>query len=151
MAEAPVATISASQLYSPASPFQHEGALLQINAVDVVVNHLGAEALGVGEKARHQIRPLHAVGIGRPVVHFGGVHQLAAVRQAGNQRRLQIGAGGVNGGGITGRAGTENNQAVVLGHGTLLKSGKNDGIKSGKNDGIVNKNSPSLSTKVLTQ
>ena len=73
----------------------------------------GVEALGVLLEALHQVRALHAVGIGRPVVDVGGGHQLAALGQAGDQHRLQIGAGGIDGGGIAGGAGTEDQEAGV--------------------------------------
>jgi hypothetical protein len=52
--------------------------------------------------------------IGRPVVHVGGGHHLAALRQAGNQCGIKVGARGINGGGISGGAGAQDNQAMML-------------------------------------
>jgi hypothetical protein len=56
-ADAPVAMISASQVYSPASPISRIGFLVQLRGVDVVEHDLGVEALGVLLEARHQFRP----------------------------------------------------------------------------------------------
>ena len=88
---------------------------MQLGGVDVVENDFGVEALGMLLEALHQFRALHAVHVGRPVVHFGGGHQLAALCQAGDEHGFQVGACGIDGGGVTGRAGTEDEQAVMLG------------------------------------
>jgi hypothetical protein len=113
---APVAMISASQVYSPLSPTRRIG-FSPGRGVDVVEDHLGVEALGVLLEARHQLGALHAVGVGRPVVHFGGGHQLAALGDAGDEHGLQVGAGGVDGGGVAGGAGAEDQQLdVTSGH-----------------------------------
>ncbi|KAI1692731.1 hypothetical protein Ddc_23368 [Ditylenchus destructor] len=104
---------------------QREGALGEVDRVDVVENDLRLEAFGVLLEALHQVGALHAIGVGRPVVHLGGGHQLAALLQAGDDDRLQVGAGGVDGGGPTGRAGTENQQLGVasgLAHGSEMGS-----------------------------
>jgi hypothetical protein len=77
LAVAPVAMISASQVYSRCRP-QPERPLGQVGGMDVVEHGLGVEALGVRLHARHQVRPHQAVGIARPVVDLGGGHQLAA-------------------------------------------------------------------------
>jgi hypothetical protein len=70
--------------------------------------------------SRHQVGPLDAIGVGRPVVDIGRRHQLAALGQAGDQHRFQVGASGIDRGGVTGRAGTEDDETAVtgsLGHG----------------------------------
>jgi len=82
--------------------------------VDVVEHHLGLEALGVLHEALHQFGALHAVDVGGPVVHFGGGHQLTALGHAGHQHGVQIGAGCVDGRGVAGRAGTQNQDFGVL-------------------------------------
>jgi len=87
---------------------QCEGALAQIDGADVVKNNLGFEAFGMGQKALHQIGALHAVHIGRPVVDFGRRHQLATLRDTGNQHRIQVGACCVNGRGVASGAGAQN-------------------------------------------
>ena len=98
---------------------QRERLFSQLGGVDVVEDHFGFEAAGVGFEAGHQFRALHTIGIGRPVVDLGRRHQLAALGHAGDQDRFEIGAGGVDRSGITGRAGTENDKGAVaagLGH-----------------------------------
>ncbi|KAG1454730.1 hypothetical protein G6F57_015444 [Rhizopus arrhizus] len=94
---------------------QLERALRLVGGMDVVEDDLGLEALGMGLHACHQVRPHQAVGVTRPVVHLGGGHQLAALLQAGDDDRLQVGTGGVDGGGPAGRAGTEDDEALVAG------------------------------------
>ena len=91
-----------------------ERAARQIGRVDMVEDDLGLEALGMRLHARHQVRTHQAVGIARPVVDLGRRHQLAALLQAGDQHRLEVGAGGIDGGGVAGRAGTEDQQLAVL-------------------------------------
>jgi hypothetical protein len=73
------------------------------------------KTLGVLGHSLHQHRTLQAFNVAGPVVHLGGGHQLAALLQAGDQRRLEVGAGGVHGGGVAGGAGAEDQQAAVLG------------------------------------
>ncbi len=88
--------------------------------MDVIENDLGIEAAGMRLETGHQLRTLYAIGIGRPVVDIGRRHQLAALRKAGDQQGFQVGAGGVDGGGVAGGAGAENDEATVangLGHG----------------------------------
>ncbi len=83
--------------------------------MDVVEDDLGLEALGMRLEARHQIGTLHAIVVGRPVVDFGRRHELSALRESGDQHRLQVGACGVYCGGVSGGAGAEDQQAGVLG------------------------------------
>ena len=90
------------------SPSQHERALAQARGMDLVGDHFGLEALGV--PALHQVRSLDAVGVGRPVIHIGRGHELAALRHAGDQHRPQVGPRRCNRGGITRRAGAENQE-----------------------------------------
>mmetsp|Transcript_42323 Transcript_42323/g.99391 ORF Transcript_42323/g.99391 Transcript_42323/m.99391 type:complete len:275 (-) Transcript_42323:708-1532(-) len=94
---------------------QGERALREVDRVDVIEHDLRLEALGVLLEALHQLRALHAHHVGRPVVDFGGRHQLAALGHAGDQRGLQVGAGGIDRRGVAGRAGAEDEQSVVLG------------------------------------
>jgi hypothetical protein len=56
---------------------------------------------------------MHAGDVGRPVVDLGGGHQLAALGHAGDQHRVQVGAGGVDGGGVAGGAGAEDQDLGV--------------------------------------
>ena len=74
----------------------------------MIKNNFGFEALRVTLKALHQIRPLHAIGIGRPVIHIGGGHELATLGETGDDHRFQICTCCINRGAITCGAGAEN-------------------------------------------
>ena len=89
----------------------------QFGRVDVIGNHLGTETLGVLPEAVHQLGALNAGGVGRPVVHIRGRHQLAALFQAGHHDRPQIGARRIHRRRVSGRAGTENQDARMFGLG----------------------------------
>jgi hypothetical protein len=56
---------------------------------------------------------MHALHVGGPVVDLGGRHQLAALGHAGDQHRFEVGARGVERGGVAGRAGAEDQDAGV--------------------------------------
>jgi hypothetical protein len=60
---------------------------------------------------------LYAVDVSRPVVHVRGGHQLAALGDAGDQHRVEVGAGGIDGCGVACGAGTKNQDFGVLGGG----------------------------------
>ena len=107
--------MSASQVYSPASPTQAERPLVELDGVDLIEDDFGLESLGVLLETRHQIGTLNAVGIGRPVVDVGGRHELAALRETGDEHRAQVGARSVYCRGEPGGTGTEDQQARVLG------------------------------------
>ena len=77
----------------------------------MVEDDLGLEALGMLLHALHQRRASEAMRVTRPVVHLGGGGQLAAGLDTGDQQRFQVGAGGIDGSAITGRAGTQNDDA----------------------------------------
>ena len=115
LAEAPVAMTSASQVYCAESPFSRNGRLAQLDLVDVIEDDLGVEALGVLEEALHEVGAHDAVDVGGPVVDVGGRHQLAALRDAGDQHRLQVGARRVDRGRVAGRPGAEDENAGVVG------------------------------------
>jgi len=102
--------------------FQHEGALVELGGVDVIEDDLRAEAFGVALEPLHQFGPLHAIGVGRPVVHLGRGGELAAHGHAGDQRGLKVGARGIDRGGVTGRTRSQDQQAVVLGAHQLSSS-----------------------------
>ena len=93
---------------------QAERPLGELRGVDVVEHDLGVEALGVREETRHQIGALDAVVVSGPVVDLGGRHQLAPLRKTGDQHRLEVGAGGVDGRGVARRAGSEDQDAGVF-------------------------------------
>ena len=83
---------------------ERERTLAEVHLVDVVKNNFGLETLRMFQETLHQLRPLHAMHIGRPVVHIGGGHELATLRNTGDQHRAQVGARCVHGCGIAGRA-----------------------------------------------
>ncbi len=83
--------------------------------MDVIEQDLGLEAFGVCLHAGHQVGTGQAVWIARPVVHLGGGGQLTALLESGDQHRLEIGACCVDGGGVAGWAGAEDQQAGVTG------------------------------------
>ncbi len=92
-----------------------EGALREVGGADVVAHEARSKARGVRFQARHQVGAEHALRVARPVVHLGSGHQLAAFFQTGKQHGREVGAGGVDGGGVAGGAGAEDEDAGVLG------------------------------------
>ena len=79
--------------------------------MDVLVEDLGIEALGMATEALHQLRPLHTLGVGGPVVDVGGRHELPALGEPGDEHGFEVGARGVHCGGVAGGAGAEYQQA----------------------------------------
>ncbi len=100
-----------------------EGPGVEIRLVDGVEYHLGLEALGVFAHALHEIRALKAADVARPVVHVRGGGHLPAHLQAGDEHRVEAGAGRVDGGSVAGGAGAEDQQSAVfgIGHEELLE------------------------------
>jgi hypothetical protein len=95
--------------------FHAQRALREVHLVDVVHHDLGVEPLRMLAHALHEAGAGQSVRIPRPVVHLGGGHELAALFHARQQQRLAIGTGCVDGGGVTGGAGTEDDQPGVSG------------------------------------
>ncbi|MCY1291136.1 hypothetical protein D9M70_403130 [compost metagenome] len=93
---------------------EDEGTLLQLGGVDVVVDNLGVEALGVLLHALHQGRAGQALDVTGPVVHFGGGGELAAGLDAGDHHGFEVGAGGIDCRGVTRRAGAQDDQSGML-------------------------------------
>jgi hypothetical protein len=83
--------------------------------VDVVENDLGVEAPGMLFEAGHEIGSLDALGVCRPVVDVGGGHQLPTLSQSGDQNRFEVGAGGINGGGVAGWPGSQDQEPAMAG------------------------------------
>ena len=104
--------------------FQANRFFFEVRGVNDVKDDLGVKSLGLLKQVLHQLRALDAVDRTRPVVHFGGRHQLAALLHAGDQERLEIGAGGVDGGGVSRRTGADDNNRCVnaLAHGCFLSN-----------------------------
>jgi hypothetical protein len=87
--------------------------LAELRRMDVIEDQFGIEALGMLLKARHQVRSLDTVRVGRPVVDIRRRHQLSALRKTGDEHRLQVGARRIHSSGVTGRARTQNQQTQV--------------------------------------
>ena len=64
---------------------QFEGAFCKIRSVDVIVDNLCRESLGVAPHPLHECGPLQAFHIPRPVIDVRRRHQLAALFDAGDQ------------------------------------------------------------------
>ena len=70
----------------------------------MVKDDLCFEALCVGQEALHQVWPLHAIHVSGPVVDVGGGHELATLRHARDQDRVEVGARCIHGCGVARRA-----------------------------------------------
>ena len=87
----------------------------ELDLGDVVEHHLRAELLGLLLEPVHQLGALDAAGEAGEVFHFGGVHQGTAGRdRTGDDQRLQARTGGVDGGGVAGGAGPDDDQLFRL-------------------------------------
>ena len=93
--------------------FETQGAAAQVHAGDVVVDELGAVLLHMRLHPQHEVRPLQAVVVARPVVDVRGGGELPAHLDASDQRRLEIGPRGVERRGAAGWPGTEDDQAAA--------------------------------------
>jgi hypothetical protein len=91
----------------------------EIDAGDDVLDDGGADMLGLGAELVHQPGALDGFGEARVILDIGGDGQLPARLHPGDDQRRQPGPGGVDGRGIAGGAGAEDQQAgtVDIGHG----------------------------------
>src|SRR3954447_15305905 len=90
----------------------------QVDLRDVPRLQLGAELLGLVAHVVHELRALDALREAGEVLHLGGGHQRAAELRTLEHQRVEVGAGGVDGRGVSGRARPDDDQvthAVVLG------------------------------------
>jgi hypothetical protein len=94
--------------------------------------YFGIEALCVLLHALHQVRAGQALDIAGPVIDIGCGHQLTASLDAGNYHWLQVGAGGVYGGRVSGRAGAEDYDTAMFGFGHCLLSNSLDFVLANK-------------------
>ena len=90
-----------------------ERPLREVDPVDVDVDDARAEALRLGAHRGHQLRALDAVREARVVLDVAREHQLAARRGAGEDDRLEVGAGRVDGRGQAGRPGADDDDLGV--------------------------------------
>ena len=94
----------------------------QIERVDLVEDDAGSDMLGLFLHLLHQPGTLDDVGETGIVLDIGRDRQLAAGLHPGDHQRLQIGARGVDRGGVPGRPGADNQDPAVMlfGHAALL-------------------------------
>ncbi len=98
-------TETASSTCLPASERDLLDGTVELQRHDVVVEHLGAEALGLGLHLGHEVGPLDAVGEPGEVLDLGRVHEVAAgFDGARDDEGLEVGSGSVDGGRVSGRA-----------------------------------------------
>ena len=93
---------------------QAKRSLRQVGGVNMVVDDFGVEALRVTQHAIHQFRALQALDVARPVVDVGRGHQLAALLDAGNDHRVEIGPGSIDGGRVAGRSGPQDQNPAMF-------------------------------------
>ena len=87
----------------------------ELHLDNVVGDDLRAEALGLGAHVVHQIRALDAFWEPGKVLHLGGVHQRAAGGDGAlEDQRLEVGPGGVDGGGVAGRSAADDDDLARL-------------------------------------
>ena len=90
-----------------------KGTLGQVKRLNMIENDLGPDRLRMGFHPHHQVRSLH-LDIARPVLDLGRDCELTARLNALHQNRLQHRAAGVDGGGVSGRTGADDQNAAVL-------------------------------------
>src|SRR5690606_37461020 len=89
----------------------------QVDGDDVVVDHLGAELLGLDPHVLHEDRSVDAVGEAGEVLDLGsGGEGSADEDAAAEEQGIELGSGGVEGGGVSGRAGADDDDVAYLAH-----------------------------------
>ena len=89
--------------HPPAVASRGERAALQVQRGHQIGHDLGTHRAGMGLHLDHQLGALD-LGLAGPVLDLGRDGQLSAGLHALDQHRLQHGAGGIDGGGVTRRA-----------------------------------------------
>ena len=87
-----------------------EGPLGEVDPGHVVGDDLGAEALGLGTEARHQIGAHDPVDEAGVVLDVARDHELSASGEALDDERSQVGAGSVERCGVAGRPSADHDQ-----------------------------------------
>ena len=91
-----------------------DAAVGELDLGRVVGDEAGAEALGLGAELVHHLRPHDALRVAGVVLDVGGVLELAAPLEALDDERLELGAGGVERGGVAGGAAADDDQVLDL-------------------------------------
>jgi hypothetical protein len=91
----------------------NERAFCGVHVCDDVLHELRADMFGLRLHLLHEPGPLDDIGKAWIVFHIGGDGQLAAGLQAGDENRFQHRAGGVDRGGVTSRAGPDDENLGV--------------------------------------
>ena len=84
----------------------------ELDAVGVVGDEAGAEALGLGAELVHHLRPHDPLGIAGVVLDVGRVLKLPAPLEALDHERLEVGARGVERGRVAGGPAAEDDQVL---------------------------------------
>ena len=110
---APIARISAlADVLVVADEDPLDAAVGELDAVGVVGDEAGAEALGLGAELVHHLRAHDPLGIARVVLDVGRVLELAAPLEALDHERLEVGAGGVERRRVAGGAAAEDDHVL---------------------------------------
>jgi hypothetical protein len=80
----------------------------------VVVDDLRIEALRMAQHTIHEFRALQPFDITGPVIDIRRGHQLTALFHTGDDDRIEVGAGGIDGRRVTGRARAQNQNPVMF-------------------------------------
>ena len=100
---------------SPVADGDRLDVAVEVQGRDVLEQDFRAEAGSLLLEVVHQVRPHDAFGETRVVFDVGGVHQFTAGGDgSGDQQRLQVGAGGVHGGRVAGRARADDDDVTYL-------------------------------------
>ncbi len=97
----------------------HTTVVAELDPIDVVGDEAGAEALGLGAKLVHHLRPHDPLRVAGVVLDVGRVLQLAAPLEALEDKGLEVGSRGVERGRIAGRPAADDDHvldSVLLAH-----------------------------------
>ena len=115
-AEAPVATINVRHVYRSSEVTTVKGRVERSTSRHVAADDLGAETLGLRANLRHQLGPVDAVPVARPVLDEGGQHQLPARFEPLDDERLEVGARRIERRGQARRAGSDDDDVARRRH-----------------------------------
>ena len=93
-----------------------EGALGEVDPRHVVRDELRSEALGLAAEVGHHRRPEYPVRVAGVVLDVARDHELPTPVEALDDERAQVGAGGVESGGIARRATADDDHVTDVAH-----------------------------------